>query len=274
MIAPLKDAPEAASPNSLEKVIVVGYPKSGNTWITRLTAELLNCPVAGFWQEPHNIEIACEGQNRPSKIKCFKAHHRFDELDLDICYSQIKIIYVVRDPRDIVLSGAHFFKFDKFPRTRKALEKTLLGKAFYRKFFYRIIHQKRFKIEQMIKVILEGDQSISWCHTPWVKHYKSYIDSPALLVRYEDMLASPLQQSARILRYLGQSQDQDMIKRAVERQSFQRKKSEFDQKKEFHKVVFMRSGKSGEWREKLSAAQKERLRQSLMADLKFFAYEV
>ena len=31
-----------------ETVYVVGYPKSGCTWLTRLVAELLGCPVSGF----------------------------------------------------------------------------------------------------------------------------------------------------------------------------------------------------------------------------------
>ncbi len=63
-----------------KKVIIVGYPKSGNTWITRLTAELLNCPVKGFLYEKDNNEIAIEGLNRTSIYECYKSHHQYNEL--------------------------------------------------------------------------------------------------------------------------------------------------------------------------------------------------
>jgi hypothetical protein len=60
------DVGEEEGPLVKRRVLVVGYPKSGNTWLTRLTAELLNAPVRGFWNEPHREEIAEEGTWRIS----------------------------------------------------------------------------------------------------------------------------------------------------------------------------------------------------------------
>jgi Sulfotransferase domain len=259
---------------SLKNIIVVGYPKSGNTWITRLTADLLGCPIKGFWKEPESYEIACEGQDRVSPLQCFKAHHSLHELDLDINSSENKIIYVVRDPRDVALSGAHFFEFNRLPKVREALEKVPLGRALYNKIVYKIVHYERCKIEQMTSAILHGNQDLSWCHIPWSKHYKSYVNRPVLFVRYEDMLSDPLKECVKILNYLNQKRDLSFIEAVIERQSFHQKKLEFRQKKEKDKVVFMRSGKSGEWRKKLSPSQKDKLQSYLLEDLKFLAYEI
>lgn len=49
-----------------QEVLVVGYPKSGNTWLTRLVAELISCPVKRFFGQPGNPEIAIEGSNHQS----------------------------------------------------------------------------------------------------------------------------------------------------------------------------------------------------------------
>ena len=41
----------------MKKIIIVGYPKSGNTWLTRLTADLVGCPVEGFLYNPNIFNI-------------------------------------------------------------------------------------------------------------------------------------------------------------------------------------------------------------------------
>ena len=41
------------------KVIITGYPKSGNTWLTRLIAEALDSPVIGFYNEADTLWGNC-----------------------------------------------------------------------------------------------------------------------------------------------------------------------------------------------------------------------
>ena len=79
----------------------MGYPKSGNTWVTRLIAELVGCPVAGLWHSS-KIEIAREGQHRVSDFQCFKSHHQLHELHTDKDSDEHYIVYVIRDPREAV----------------------------------------------------------------------------------------------------------------------------------------------------------------------------
>ena len=90
-----------------EVILVVGYPKSGNTWLTRLVADLLMCPVKGFFEKPQHLDLAIEGLNRESEFIVYKAHQTFEQVDKKV--KKKNIIYIVRDVRDIAISGAHYF---------------------------------------------------------------------------------------------------------------------------------------------------------------------
>ena len=87
----------------MKKIIIAGYPKSGNTWLSRLTANLVGCPVEGFLYNPNNVEIAIEGTERVSDYRVYKSHHQLSELTKEDIQNS-KIIYVVRDPRDVLCS--------------------------------------------------------------------------------------------------------------------------------------------------------------------------
>jgi hypothetical protein len=226
----------------MKNIIIAGYPKSGNTWITRLVAELVGCPVSGFWREPNNKEIAIEGQDRVSDFRCFKSHHQLHELEVDINSNKRSILYVIRDPRDVTVSGAHYFNLT---------------------------------IDQMLNAVLYGSQQVHhWCRISWNTHWKTYWDKGILFVRYEDMLQLPEQECLRILNKLDVNRDINFIINAINRQSFRYKRDEFIKLGENHKATFMRAGKCGQWKQILSEGQKDIFVNELSEDLRFLGYEI
>jgi len=101
-----------------KKVIYVcGHPKSGNTWLTRLLGSVLNSPTGGCMPSQDGKEIATEGQDRTGDYFIRKGHFTFtDEGDclvpsphkMNLKYlTNEKIVFIVRDPRDICVSGAY-----------------------------------------------------------------------------------------------------------------------------------------------------------------------
>ncbi len=94
-----------------KNIIIVGYPKSGTTWLSRLVAELVSCPLQGDWGFEDLNAPYKEGQNRTSEFQVFKSHHTFQEIKSASNLDIHKIIYIIRDPRDVVISGVHYFNF-------------------------------------------------------------------------------------------------------------------------------------------------------------------
>jgi hypothetical protein len=261
----------------MKNVIMVGYPKSGCTWLVRLVAELLECPVAGFWNSDI-YEIGREGQDRISDFRCYKAHHQLHELEIEPNSKDHFIIYTVRDPRDVAISGANYFSFDKFVSRElmpKLFRKTPKVMGLYRRIVNRALLSERYKIDRMLDAILDGCEDVNhWCRIPWRIHYQPYWDHGVLFVRYEDLLTSPEKECSRILKYLGQSRDADFVKRAIEIQSFDSKKKRFMEKREQTQVAFLRVGQSGQWKQKFSEKQKAIFVERLSKELALFSYEI
>ena len=92
-------------------IVIVGYPKSGTNWLSRLIAEVLQCNFLGDWGFDTINASRIERNNNTSEFQIYKSHHIINDIKNASDKEISKIIYIVRDPRDIVISGAHFFSF-------------------------------------------------------------------------------------------------------------------------------------------------------------------
>jgi len=194
----------------MQKIIIVGYPKSGTTYLSRLTAELVNCPVEGFLYNPNHNEVAMEGENRISDFGVFKAHQQLHELKKEDVINA-KIIYVVRDPRAVALSGRYFFTANLISKNRDNFFIKRIN-FWSRKFFKATI--QRIKINRLV---LYGDSGVHhWCKVPWKKHWKPYFEKEDIFkIKYETLLELPL----RILDFIGIESNESERLKAIENQS-------------------------------------------------------
>jgi len=259
-----------------KNILIVGYPKSGTTWLTRLTAELLHCPSVGFWGESSEA-MATEGLYRTSPHNCYQSHHSFQILKKNT-KDIFRIIYVLRDPRDIILSGANHFIFGQ--RYLQLILGVLpKGKLIYYKlnvFLNSTCYTKSYKIRRMIRAILDGDETVSlWCKNAWKQHYPPFwADKEVLFIQYEHLLADTFLEVRKILTFLELERSEGAIKTAIEKQAFQNKKKQFIQQNQLQKADFLRVGNVNYWKRELSVQQQTLLAQELEKELKFFGYDL
>ena len=125
----------------------------------------------------------------------------------------------------------------------------------------------------MTEAVLHGSAGVhNWVRVSWRNHWRPYEAAGVPIVRYEDLLAAPEEQAARILRHLGLGRSNEEIASAIDNQSFERKKQTLLERGETGRAKFLRVGKSGQWREKLPVPLQARFGDELSDDLARWGY--
>jgi len=252
--------------NEKKNIVVCGYPKSGTTWLSRLIAELVECPLQGNLESPEGVQ---EGLERISEYACYKSHHTYETLvsgELDDYY---KAVYIVRDPRDVAISAAHHFRVRHFSLPgRNRLVSTL--KRCGNRVAPQFLRRKR-----LIQAVLYGDSSISyWLGTPWRDHYGSFSRSNKLILKYEDLLDHPVQSCNKLLSYLGISKSNDSVTQAIDTQSFQNKRDRLKSHGMMSEYAFLRRGGYEYWRHELSRKENRLFIDELGPELAALSYPI
>jgi len=247
-----------------KRVLILGYPKSGTTWLTRLTAEILNSPIKGFLYSDHS-DLIIDGKDRNGDYEILKGHQQLSELQ-ESEFNVSKILYIYRDPRDVAISASHYFynrelwePLSKIAHRRKpkyVLKKLVGGKL--GPFLIR---------NRVIRAILHGDKKLDyWCRVSWAQHVEPYIDNDQVLsFRYEDLLNDTEFMATKIANFIDDDIQTEQIKKSIDNQSFSKLKKKF--KNNTIQTKFLRSGNKEQWKEILTKRQKREFKQHLFNQL-------
>jgi estrone sulfotransferase len=186
-----------------DDVFLIAYPKSGNTWTRFLVGNLVHPDIdVTFLNIPDlipHIDVKprafFEKMARPRVINC---HEPFDPRFR-------RVIYVVRDPRDVAVSLYHY------QRKRGLIDDDYPMEKFVPRF--------------IAGNFAEPQRLGSWGAnvTSWLALRENSADF--LLCRYEDLRANTRQELNRIAFFLGVNASQELLAEAVERSSVNRMQS-------------------------------------------------
>jgi Sulfotransferase domain len=215
-----------------DDTFLVSYPKCGSTWVRFLVANLMS-------PEKHpdftNINVLFPDYQAYSKRalkrlrrpRTMKSHQYFDP-------RYRKVLYIVRDPRDVVLAEYHF-----------GIKQRL--------------HDESYPLADYIPRFLAG--STGHAYGSWFEHLASWYfarrnDPRFLLLQYESLHSQTAIELARIADFLGVPSDPSRLAFAVEQSDAKRMRAL--EKKQAHvfsstketrlDLPYIRVAKAGGWR--------------------------
>jgi hypothetical protein len=236
-----------------DDVWIVSYPKSGNTWTRFLIANLIAGGQAVGWSNIErlvpDIYLGRDSHYRTlPRPRYFKSHEAYRP-------EYRRVIFIVRDPRDVAVSHYHF--------VRKA---------------------NMVPVEATIDDIMEPYIAGNFGpYGSWGENVGSWLGARRgtpdfLVVRYEDLLADTEGQLARIAESIKLPVQNGDLRRAVENSRADRMREMEQAQRKEHKflkssrpeIPFVRAAKSGQWQSELppeAARQIESTWHDLMREL-------
>lgn len=228
-------------------MLVIGYPKSGNTWICYLLAYCLNVPYDNLLE----IGIHPREQWQRKLVRGGLPHKSFQDVTkgifsthriehLNEFSNKDFIVYLVRDGRDVVVSYYYYENRFLLEEKIKVNNKSMTN----------LNKQENDDEEKFSAYMIKRAEE-------WKSHvYKCLQIKPNIIVHYEDMNTYPYKTLKKIFEKLGCEVEDSIIEDAIERFSFKKMTGGREKGKE-DKASFYRKGIVGDWRNRFS--EKDRI---------------
>jgi len=240
-----------------DDVFILSYPKSGNTWTRFLVAHLVHPQESPSFANinrliPDPEALSKRELHRLPRPRYIKSHQYFDP-------RYRKIVYVVRDPRDVALSQYHFHRKRRLVPDGDSVENFVV----------------RFVAGSTSPYGSWGENVAGWLAT-------RYGHPGFLLLRYEDMIAGTTRELAKVAQFLGIEADREWLQECADRCSAaEMRKLEHLQahlwsstKDTRQDVPFIREAKPGGWKSGLTQASVVHIEHAWGHLMQFLGYEL
>ena len=267
------------------------YPKSGNTWLRAIITSLLYSKdgifnfdllkkVGQFPRRNHFKELiddftdlknlskywiqAQEKINSDGKLRIFKTHngnYNFSGNDFTNKKNTLGVIYIVRDPRNIISSLSNHYQHD-----------FMFSTDF-------LLNEKSFLSNKDPNFI--SDENIITLLGSWKNHYNSWkVASNLLLIRYEDLILDVKSQINRLSNFLKKFAyfytNEIKINNIIETTSFEllkeKEENEGFEEAVNSKIKFFNLGPKSDWKNIVNTKLIHKIEKSFEKEMKELNY--
>lgn len=230
------------------KICIIEYPRSGGNWLLKMLSAYFKIPFRDLDRTPEtyfgnfllkyfNIPPLARFNSRIglNLTNYIEKTHVFKKINFS---KEKKLIYLIRDPRDVMISYYHFEKFFLRDVLKKQTEFQFNdGLSIYE------------EITDYIKYRFETE---SFPYNNWSDHVREALSyKNILIVKYEDLLESTTTKMIEIIKFINNDYDYDKVENIVSYHLFNKEKSRLEnKKKEFS--IHLRKGIIGDWKEYLN----------------------
>ena len=231
-------------------VFLASYPRSGNTWLRFILYELITGESGDFKRVDQFIPYVGRHHRAPDVLpgggRLLKTHEHYRN-------EYKKAIYLLRDPRDVLVSNYFFFTNPTAPGT---------------------------SIREFTLRFLDGKIN---AFGRWERHLQSWLESPLqrakgiTVIRYEDLIRRPNDAIVRLLEFLGRQTSLDEVRRALRNNRFENMRDKEKMDPHYAGVIsergrVVRQGHMNGWRDFLSDGELKLVERQYGQLLREFGY--
>ncbi|XP_036290335.1 sulfotransferase 2A1-like [Pipistrellus kuhlii] len=231
-----------------QDVITLSYPKSGTNWIKEITnlihtrgdprwvQSVVSWERSPWIETPEGLELI-EKQGDP---RFYTSHLPVQFFPTSLFTSKAKVIYIMRNPKDVIISGYHFHKTLKITKNPSSFD-------------------------EYFEWFLQGNVPFG----SWFDHVGGWLQMRGkenfLFVSYEELHQDIRAGVEKVSRFLGTELKPEELDSVLQHVTFQamkdNKMSNFSLVPDIHidhsTACFMRKGIAGDWKNQLTVAQTE-----------------